>query len=107
MTNGAGARPILCRLFFIPWHVAAAAERAKAWVTPPGLMPAPPPPGRLFTDTQPERFGPVMPLVDKLNRKYGPVHGEAGGGEPEGRVEDEGGEARPARHDAAVGRATS
>jgi DNA polymerase V len=46
-------------------------EYRKAGVMLSGLVPASPSTGRLFTDTQLERFRLVMPAVDKLNKKYG------------------------------------
>ncbi len=39
----------------------------------------------MFTDTQLERFRLVMPVVDKLNRKYGRDTVRLAGANPKGR----------------------
>lgn len=57
----------------------------KAGVMLSGLVPVSPSTGRLFTDTQLERFRLVMPVIDKLNRKYGRDTVRLAGANPKGR----------------------
>lgn len=60
-------------------------EYRKAGVMLSGMVPAEQTTGRLFDDETLERFRRVMPVVDRLNKKYGRDTVRLAGANPKGR----------------------